>query len=72
MTFYTIKMNHKKLKQRASYETEVKVFRSASKEKAKHETKMINSTQLVPGDLIEIPNNKKLPCDIVILNGTFY
>ena len=30
----------------------------------------INSTELVPGDLIEIPNEGELPCDIALISGT--
>lgn len=30
----------------------------------------IDSEELVPGDLVEIPENQTLPCDIILLNGT--
>lgn len=30
----------------------------------------IDSEDLVPGDLIEIPENQTLPCDIILRNGT--
>lgn len=32
--------------------------------------KSIRSLDLVPGDLIEIPENSIMPCDIIILNGS--
>lgn len=66
--FYNIKMNHLKLKKRAKYETEIKVYRNFSN-KSKVEAIMVSSIQLVPGDLVEIPSNKKLPCDIILLAG---
>lgn len=30
----------------------------------------INSSELVPGDVIEIPENVFMPCDAILLNGT--
>lgn len=30
----------------------------------------INSSFLIPGDLVEIPEKCALPCDIIILSGT--
>lgn len=32
--------------------------------------KVLNSCELVPGDLIEIPKEGELPCDIVLISGT--
>lgn len=32
--------------------------------------KTISSLDLLPGDLIEIPENSVMPCDIIILNGS--
>ena len=29
----------------------------------------INSTELIPGDVIEIPSNIKLPCDLILIEG---
>lgn len=34
-----------------------------------NETEEVLSGELVPGDLIEIPNNFVLPCDVVLLSG---
>ncbi len=31
--------------------------------------KIINSSELVPGDLVEITNNLKVPADIVLIYG---
>ena len=40
-------------------------------DKSKQVPKKMSSTFLVPGDLIEIPCNKKMPCDVILLNGNF-
>jgi cation-transporting ATPase 13A3/4/5 len=31
--------------------------------------KEIESIHLVPGDIVEIPENKTIPCDIILLSG---
>ena len=31
---------------------------------------IVSSLDLVPGDIIEIPDNKILPCDVILLNGS--
>jgi cation-transporting ATPase 13A3/4/5 len=30
----------------------------------------INSAELVPGDVIEIPEDKAMPCDLILLTGS--
>ena len=30
----------------------------------------INSSDLVPGDVIEIPENTAMPCDLILLTGS--
>ena len=30
----------------------------------------INSSELVPGDVIEIPENTAMPCDLILLTGS--
>ena len=32
--------------------------------------KQISSLDLVPGDIIEIPDNSIMPCDLILLNGS--
>lgn len=64
------------------YETQVNVFRGYQKtelkkkngqnqftEDIKNLKKQISSLELVPGDIIEIPENKIMPCDLILLNG---
>lgn len=49
------------------YEIPVTVYRKVNGEP----TKMtINSTEIVPGDLMEIPDGYIMPCDCVVLNGS--
>ena len=50
----------------AHYSCKVKVMRSGS------ETELIeiSSDELVPGDIIEIPENCNMPCDAALLSGT--
>jgi cation-transporting ATPase 13A2 len=31
--------------------------------------KMVNSNELLPGDVIELPSGKVLPCDLILLTG---
>ncbi|CAG9322100.1 unnamed protein product [Blepharisma stoltei] len=59
---FETKRNIKAVREMALYECMINV---------KRENKWIvaNSTQLVPGDLIEIPENIYLPCDVVLLSG---
>jgi len=30
---------------------------------------LVDSTELVPGDIIEVPEGKSLPCDLILLTG---
>ena len=32
--------------------------------------KQVNSDELVPGDIIEVPNRQTLPCDLILLQGS--
>lgn len=52
-----------KLKEMAYYSCAVKVLRNG------HEFQAAMSSDLVPGDVIEIPDNCVMPCDIVLLSG---
>lgn len=55
-------INLKNIRTMAFYECKVTAIRSGEKYK-------ISSTELVPGDLIEIPEDTKMPCDAVLLSG---
>jgi cation-transporting ATPase 13A2 len=55
--------NLSSIRKMAYYETDVNVIREGNLQK-------VSSVELVPGDLIEIPNNSKMPCDAVLIGGT--
>lgn len=46
---------------------QVVVFRRTSS--GQIEKKEIDSSELVPGDVIEVPANKRLPCDLILYEG---
>ena len=58
--------NLKNIKKMAYYSCPVKVMRDGEK----GELKKIESCDLVPGDIIEIPENCSMPCDLALLSGT--
>ena len=49
------------------YEIQVTVFRQIDGEEKRV---ILNSSDLVPGDLIVIPENALMPCDAILLNGS--
>ncbi|KAL4462608.1 hypothetical protein ABPG74_000438 [Tetrahymena malaccensis] len=75
------KNNYKKLREMSFFETEVFVYRGVScfiklnggfmidRAITNHKRK-ISSLDLVPGDIIEIPDGQILPCDVILLNGS--
>jgi cation-transporting ATPase 13A2 len=81
-TLYDSYKNMKNLRKMSFFSCEVNVFRGVKDpiyiNKDKREMnpniniykKSINSLDLVPGDLIEIPDNLIMPCDLIVLNGT--
>ncbi len=58
--------NLKNIKKMAYYNCRVKVMREGNEENLTE----INSTDLVPGDIIEIPENCGMPSDLALLSGT--
>lgn len=56
-----------KLRTMSYYEIPVHVFRITKGERQKM---IISSSELVPGDLIEIPEGVSMPCDAILLNGS--
>lgn len=61
-SLYETRRNIKSVREMALYECMICVKRES-------EWIIINSTQIVPGDLVRIPENVYLPCDIVLING---
>ena len=58
--------NLKSIKKMAHYTCNVKVMRQGDEEVLKE----VASDELVPGDVIEIPENCSMPCDLILLTGT--
>lgn len=54
--------NYQELKDVASYKCLIVVIRE-------NKEQIISSDELVPGDLVIIPQNCTLPCDMVLLSG---
>jgi cation-transporting ATPase 13A2 len=50
----------------AFYSCKVNVMRSGNE----NNLDQLNSTELVPGDVVEIPENCAMPCDIALLTGS--
>lgn len=53
-------MNLRKLRKMASYSTAVQVIRDGKWVE-------IKSRYLVPGDVIEVPQSVKMPCDAILI-----
>lgn len=83
LTLWDAYYNMKNLRKMSYFETQLQVFRgvqgfvdTSSKEKTdiKPEImeyrKSISSLDLVPGDIIEVPENSIIPCDLILLNGS--
>jgi cation-transporting P-type ATPase 13A2 len=61
----TIK-NLKNVRKMAAYNCRVNVMRSADENRLEE----VDSSTLVPGDVIEIPSDVAMPCDLVLLTGS--
>ena len=63
--FETVR-NLRNVRNMAHYSCKVRVMRG------KDESKLVEeeSVELVPGDVIEVPENRNMPCDLVLLTGT--
>jgi cation-transporting ATPase 13A3/4/5 len=60
--------NINSLRKMAHYQCPVEVIRNTNGNNETKET--ISSDGLVPGDVIHVPENTQMPCDVVLLNGT--
>lgn len=76
ITLYETKKHLNNLQKMAFYECPIKVFRGITESLSREATisennkKEVSSLELVPGDVIEIPDNTILPCDLILLNGS--
>ena len=66
VTLHEIMTNNTRVRQMALYSCDVKLRRMI---KDSYELVDVNSSELVPGDIIEIPEGKILPCDLVLFTG---
>jgi cation-transporting ATPase 13A3/4/5 len=55
--------NLKRVQRQAHYTCPVKVLRDG-------QFKQVDSSELVPGDIIQIPEQNIIPCDLILLQGT--
>jgi cation-transporting P-type ATPase 13A2 len=58
--------NLRNIKKMANYTCQVKVMRTGDE----NQLQDIDSSELVPGDVIEIPENTAMPCDLILLTGS--
>lgn len=56
----------KNVREMADYSCSVKTMRNGDEQILVE----LNSKELVPGDVIEIPESRIMPCDVVLLTGT--
>jgi cation-transporting ATPase 13A3/4/5 len=57
--------NLRNISKMANYTCGVKIMRSGDENTLTE----ANSSDLVPGDVIEIPENTAMPCDLILLTG---
>lgn len=86
MTLKEAKDNMRNLREMSFFETRVNVYRGLAAKPIQQETnpqaihavaqsleasrQKLSSFELVPGDVIEVPENEVMPCDIILLNGS--
>lgn len=64
LSLYETTKNHNEIRRLACYNCQVRI-------KGKHgPSNKVDSSELVPGDVIVVPENASLPCDLVLLTGT--
>ena len=65
-SLYDTYKNLKTIQKMAQYSCPVRAMRSGDENKLT----LMESTELVPGDVIEVPENISMPCDLVLLSGS--
>jgi len=63
---YETVTNLKRIKKMAFYACPINSFR---KKFGIHYEEVIDSSDLIPGDLVEVPENCIIPCDICLISG---
>ena len=64
VSLYDMITNNENIRKMALYSCKVNLMEPNKK------TKQVYSEQLVPGDIIEIPERASLPCDLILLSGS--
>ncbi|KAL4494291.1 hypothetical protein ABPG73_018810 [Tetrahymena malaccensis] len=81
VTLIETKNNYNKLREMSFFETDVFVYRGVTEyiqleggfiidREIQNFKSKVSSLDLVPGDIIEIPDGQILPCDVILLNGS--
>lgn len=68
IALYDTISNLKNIQKQAHYTCEVEVLRRDKD--GQRNPRTLDSAQLVPGDIIKIPEQKVIPCDLILLSGT--
>ena len=68
ITLVEMMSNNARVRRMALYSCDVKL-RCLNKDSSSYELVDVTSGDLVPGDIIEIPEGKILPCDLVLFTG---
>lgn len=66
LSLYTTRKNAMNVKKQAQYSCEMKVQRFKNKVE---ESMTVNSSELVPGDIICLPELGIIPCDCILIRG---
>lgn len=74
LSFFKIRGNYKKLQERTKFEVTVKVYRSFETKDCQPGASEfvpieVSSKDLIPGDLVEIPDDQIMPCDFILIKG---
>jgi len=57
----------------ARYSCDVNIYRRVGPDETERTTSIANSTNLVPGDLFELPEDGfALPCDAILVSGNLF
>ena len=56
--------NHNQIRRMARYQCQVRLMQR------NNTSREINSTELVPGDVVVVPEGSSLPCDVILLTGS--
>lgn len=68
-SLYETVSNYKSIQKMARYECEVQVKRWKRQQGDAAEVLTVSSEDIVPGDVIVVPNNCIMPCDAILLTG---